>query len=95
MSNSSWAPLQAEHLQQLLDILHICHMWEIVPGIEFASRQLKEQFSNQLTPARSLSLARQYNLTGWIDGAVRQLISRPLSVRTFLISFLLYSHILF
>ena len=72
---SSWAPLQLEHRQQLLDILHISHMWEIMPGINFAAGEL---LRFDLKPAHRLYLARRYDLVNWIPDSVRILLSIPL-----------------
>jgi len=66
-----------DHIQQLLDILHISHMWEIGPGIHFASTELlKPQFG--LRAAHRLYLAYQYSLLAWIPVAVRVLLSTHL-----------------
>ncbi|KAF8800933.1 hypothetical protein BYT27DRAFT_7262488 [Phlegmacium glaucopus] len=65
--NSAWAPLQALHACQLVDILHVSHMWDIQPGIDFATQQL---LKFDLHPAHRLSLARQYNLLDWIPSPV-------------------------
>ena len=72
---SSWEAPRLEHRQQLLDILHISHMWEIVPGIDFAAREL---LGFDLQPAHRLYLARRYGLVDWIPAAVRVLLSTPL-----------------
>ena len=72
---SSWAAPRLEHQQQLLDILHISHMWEIVPGINFAAHEL---LGFDLQPAHCLYLARRYNLVDWIPAAVWVLLSIPL-----------------
>ncbi len=72
---SSWAPHHAEHSQQLLDILHVSHMWDIQPGIDFASQEL---LKFDLHPAHRLSLAHRYNLLDWISAPVRSLLTSPL-----------------
>ncbi len=50
-------------------------MWEILPGIEFASREL---LTFNLHPAHSLSLARKYHLLDWISAPVQTLLAAPL-----------------
>jgi hypothetical protein len=50
-------------------------MWEILPGIEFASQEL---LHFNLHPAHYLSLARQYRLVDWIPASVRNLLATPL-----------------
>jgi hypothetical protein len=50
-------------------------MWEIQPGIEFASREL---IAFNLHPAHSLSLARKYQLLDWIAHPVQNLLASPL-----------------
>jgi len=50
-------------------------MWEILPGIEFASREL---LTFDLHPAHSLSLARKYHLLDWISAPVQTLLATPL-----------------
>ena len=64
-----------EHSQQLIDILHVCHMWEIRPGIEFASTAL---VNFDLRPAFCLYLARRYNLLNWVPIHIQTLLSSPL-----------------
>ena len=49
-------------------------MWEIQPGIEFASREL---MTFDLHPAHTLSLARQYQLLDWIAQPVQNLLASP------------------
>jgi hypothetical protein len=77
VTSSAWAPLKAERTQQLLDILHVSHMWEIGPGLEFASKEL---LKFDLHPAHRLHLARQYGLlnVNWINIPVRMLLGSPL-----------------
>ncbi len=75
MTTSAWVPLKAEHTKQLLDILHVSHMWEIVPGIQFATTELLKA---DLHPAHRLHLARQYGLLDWIEIPVRMLLTAPL-----------------
>lgn len=77
MTSSAWAPLKAERTQQLLDILHVSHMWEIEPGIQFASTEL---LKFDLHPAHRLHLARQYGLRdlNWINVPIRMLLGSPL-----------------
>lgn len=50
-------------------------MWEILPGIEFASTALS---SFDLHPAHCLYLARRYNLLNWVPTHIRTLLSAPL-----------------
>jgi len=50
-------------------------MWEILPGIEFASHEL---LTFNLHPAHSLSLARQYHLLDWVSAPVQTLLAAPL-----------------
>ncbi len=50
-------------------------MWEILPGIEFASQEL---LAFNLHPAHSLLLARRYLLLDWISVPVRTLLAAPL-----------------
>jgi len=75
LTSSSWAPHRAEHSQQLLDILHILHMWDILP----ASQEL---LKFNLHPAHCLYLARQYHLLDWITAPVRYLLASPLELYT-------------
>jgi hypothetical protein len=79
MTYSSWLPHRVGHRQQLLDILHVSHMWEIQPGIDFASHEL---LAFNLHPAHSLSLARQYQLLDWIAYPVQNLLVSPLEQYT-------------
>jgi hypothetical protein len=53
-------------------------MWEIKPGIEFASKGLLDQKFN-LSPAFRLDVARKYQLKDWIPAAVRHLLHTPLA----------------
>ena len=75
MTSSSWAPHQDEHSQQLVDIFHVLHMYDILLGIEFATQELL-QFD--LHPAHCLHIARQYSLLNWIAAPIRTLLSSPL-----------------
>ena len=50
-------------------------MWEILPGIEFASAAL---LSFNLQPAHCLRLARRYHLLNWVPSPIRILLSTPL-----------------
>ena len=50
-------------------------MWDIQPGINFASQEL---LKFDLHPAYCLHLARQYNLLDWISTPVRSLLASPL-----------------
>ena len=50
-------------------------MWEILPGIEFASTAL---LGFNLQPAHCLRLARRYNLLNWVPSPIRILLSTPL-----------------
>jgi hypothetical protein len=50
-------------------------MWEILPGIEFASTAL---VGFNLQPAHCLYLARRYNLLDWVPAPIRILLSAPL-----------------
>lgn len=77
-SISPWAPAANDHLQQLLDVLHVCHMWDIRPGIDFAADELRSKF--ELRPAHSLHLAERYRLVDWVNDAVRSLLDKPLQV---------------
>ena len=74
-TSSSWAPHWAVHSQQLIDVLHISHMWDIQPGINFASQEL---LKFNLHPAHCLRLACQYNLLDWISTSVQSLLTSPL-----------------
>lgn len=77
LTGSSWEPHHAGHSQQLLDILHVSHMWEIQPGIDFAAEQLLlPQFN--LHAAQRLYIARRYGLLHWISSPVRELLASPL-----------------
>jgi hypothetical protein len=78
ISISPWEPRPVDRLQQLLDILQVSHMWDIRPGIDFATREIQTRFT--IRPARSLFLAKKYQLEGWVDGAVRALLNEPLQV---------------
>lgn len=75
MTISAWAPLKADRTKQLLDILHVSHMWEIAPGVQFASTELLKA---DLHPAHRLQLARQYGLLDWIEIPIRMLLGAPL-----------------
>ena len=74
-TSSSWAPYRAVHSQQLIDVLHVSHMWNIQPGINFASQEL---LKFNLHPAHCLRLAHQYNLFDWISTSVQSLLTSPL-----------------
>jgi hypothetical protein len=50
-------------------------MWEILPGIEFASTALLDL---DLKPAHCLYLAQRYNLVNWVPTHIRTLLSAPL-----------------
>jgi hypothetical protein len=50
-------------------------MWDILPGIEFASQEL---LNFNLRPAHYLSLARKYRLLDWISAPVQSLLASPL-----------------
>jgi hypothetical protein len=50
-------------------------MWDIHPGIEFATREL---LGFDLHPAHRLYLAHRYNLVDWISDPIRQLLAAPL-----------------
>jgi len=50
-------------------------MWEIQPGIEFASQGL---LAFNLQPTHSLLLARRYLLFDWIAAPIRTLLAAPL-----------------
>jgi hypothetical protein len=53
-------------------------MWDIMPGIQFASAELlKPEFC--LDPAHRLHLARRYDLLDWIPAAIRSLLLIPLA----------------
>jgi len=54
-------------------------MWDILPGIEFASQEL---LKFNLHPAHCLYLARQYHLLDWITAPVRNLLASPLELYT-------------
>jgi hypothetical protein len=75
VSTSAWAPLKAERTKQLLDILHVSHMWEIVPGVQFATTELLKA---DLHPTHRLHLTRQYGLPHWIEIPIRMLLTAPL-----------------
>jgi hypothetical protein len=50
-------------------------MWDILPGITFASDEL---LKFDLHPAYRLSLARRFGLLDWIDTPIRILLAAPL-----------------
>ena len=50
-------------------------MWDIEPGIEYASHEL---LTFDLYPAHRIHLARRYNLGEWITDAVHNLLVVPL-----------------
>ncbi len=54
-------------------------MWDILPGIEFASQELHEF---DLHPVHSLSLAHRYQLLDWVSAPVRKLLASPLEQYT-------------
>lgn len=82
-SVSPWEAHPVDRLQQLLDILHISHMWEIGPGIDFATKEIEDQF--EIRPAQSLFLAKKYQIQGWVNGAVRALLNNPLIVHSLIL----------
>jgi len=59
---------------QLLDILHISHMWQIRPGFDYAIHQLGK---HSLRPAKLLYYAQKYSIPGWVPEAVRALLLLP------------------
>ena len=59
---------------QLLDILHVAHMWQIRPGFDYAVHELGK---HTLQPAKILSLAQKYSIAGWVPEAVRALLLLP------------------
>src|SRR5271169_102392 len=67
--------LHVAHARQLIDILHVSHMFDIQPGVQFAIGQLLEF---NLHPAHRLRLASRYHLAGWISHVVRDLLQLPL-----------------
>ena len=75
MTISAWAPLKAECTKQLLDILHVLHMWEIAPGVQFASTELLKA---DLYPAHHLHLAQQYGLLDWIEVSIQMFLEASL-----------------
>ena len=75
MTSRAWAPLKAESTQQLLDILHVAHMWEIAPGVEFATSELLKA---DLHPVHRLRLAQKYGLQDWIEIPIWMLLGAPL-----------------
>jgi len=78
VTSRAWA-LKAESTQQLLDILHVAHMWEIAPGVEFATSELLKA---DLHPVHCLCLARKYGLQDWIKIPIRMLLGDPLECYT-------------
>jgi hypothetical protein len=76
-TKSAWAEHKAEHCQQLIDVLHVSHMWEATAGIDFSSEEL---LAFDLHPAHRLHIAQRYGLQGvdWIDTPIRILLSAPL-----------------
>lgn len=89
---SPWSPLTADHQQQLLDVLHVSHMWDILPGVNFASNQLRQQFD--LSPCHLLNLAGRYGLTEWVNGAVTTLLTTQLRVSSIYVIDDLFSKLL-
>jgi hypothetical protein len=75
VTSRAWAPLKAESTQQLLDILHVSHLWEIAPGVQFAASELLKA---NLHPVHRLHLARRYGLQDWIEIPIRMLLGTPL-----------------
>lgn len=65
---------QEQDSEQLLDILHISHLWQIRPGFDYAIQQLDV---HTLQPAKRLSLAQKYGIAGWVSEAVRSLLLLP------------------
>lgn len=75
--HSGWKDEPADHAQQLIDVLHVCHLYEISAGIKYASEELlSPRF--EISASHHLSLALRYGLCSWIDTAVRALIAIPL-----------------
>lgn len=74
-ASSAWSPLKTDRTKQLLNILHVSHMWEIAPGVEFASTELLKA---NLHPGHRLRLAQQYGLLNWIEIPIRILLDSPL-----------------
>lgn len=64
-------------LQGNLDVLHICHMWLIQEGFDYAVSQLKDA---GLHSAQRLELARKYAIDAWWDDAIRDLLQVSLKV---------------
>lgn len=78
----SWADLPIDHIQQLVDILHVSHMWGVAAGINFASERLLRFEQAAFRSARRLRLALLYGLNSWVEGAVRDLLQTPLPLLT-------------
>ena len=74
MTTSAWVPLKAEHTKQLLDILHVSHMWENVPGVQFATTELLKADLHP-THRLHLCLAQQYGLSDWIEIPIWMLLT--------------------
>jgi len=66
-------------MEQLLNILHISHMWQMEQGVRFAALQLIKQ---SLHPVHHLWLAWQYGLQDWIERPIHMLLSTPLELYT-------------
>jgi hypothetical protein len=71
----AWILLKAKSTQQLLDILHVSHMWEIASGVEFATSELLKA---DLHPVHRLRLAQKYSLQEWIEIPIHMLLGAPL-----------------
>jgi len=79
VGHSALEPLKTDHTEQLLNILHISHMWQMEQGVEFAASQL---IKKSLHPVHRLWLAWQYGLQDWIEIPIRMLLGTPLELYT-------------
>ena len=62
-------------MEQLLNILHILHMWKMEQCVNFAASELAKR---SLHPVHRLKLAQQYSLQDWIEIPIRMLLNTPL-----------------
>ncbi|KDR72044.1 hypothetical protein GALMADRAFT_143385 [Galerina marginata CBS 339.88] len=74
LNHNAWNPVVVRRQEQLLDILHVSHMWQIRPGFDYAVGQLGEHL---VRPAKRLFFAQKYNIAGWVPEAVLLLLLMP------------------
>ena len=71
---SAWTPFIARHHEQLIDILHISHMWQIRPGFDY---EISKLGGHTLRPSKQLFFTQKYNIVAWVPEAVHSLLLQP------------------